>query len=307
MMMLSLCDKYWQFMLVQGVLMGTTMGLIQFPAFAAVSQYFDKKRAAALGIVISGSSFGGVIIPIALSKMLNGSSLGFGWSVRVIGFLILPFMTFACLAVKARLPPRTTNFWISAAFKDPKFDLVILAMFFMFTGMLTPLFYMPSYAVSRGMNATLAGYMLAIINAASTFGRVIPGVLADKYGRINVFALGGVMTGIVGFCMNSATSNAGLIVYSIVFGFASGTIISGATAAMSVCVKDVRDMGTYMGIGMFLGGLGSLIGPPVNGAFIKEYGGFFEVSMFSGAMCLVGGFIALGTKLITPQGLFGRV
>jgi MFS family permease len=60
-MMLSLCDQYWQIMLVQGVLMGIVMGLLQFPAFAAVSQYFDKKRAAALGVVVSGSSIGGIV------------------------------------------------------------------------------------------------------------------------------------------------------------------------------------------------------------------------------------------------------
>jgi hypothetical protein len=39
------------------------------------------------------------------------------------------------------------------------------------------------------MDATLASYLLAIINAASTFGRVIPGVLADKFGRLNIVAL----------------------------------------------------------------------------------------------------------------------
>jgi MFS family permease len=94
-------------MLVQGILMGIVMGRLQFPAFAAVSQYFEKERAAALGVVVSGSSIGGVVIPIALSKMLNSSSLGFGWSLRVIGFLIIPLMAFACVTIKARLPSRT--------------------------------------------------------------------------------------------------------------------------------------------------------------------------------------------------------
>jgi MFS family permease len=93
------------------------------------------------------------------------------------------------------------------------------------------------------MDPTLAGYMLPIINAASTFGRIIPGVLADKYERLNIFALGGLVTGIVIFCINSATTNAGLIVYSVVFGFASGTIISGSAAAFSLCPKDPRDKG----------------------------------------------------------------
>jgi hypothetical protein len=70
-MMTSLCEKYWQFMLAQGVLLGVSMGLLQFPSMAAVMQYFDKNIAAALGIAVAGSSIGGVVIPIALSKIVE--------------------------------------------------------------------------------------------------------------------------------------------------------------------------------------------------------------------------------------------
>lgn len=306
-MLLSLCDKYWQVMLVQGVLMGIAMGCLQIPAIAAVSQHFDKKRAAALGVVVSGSSVGGIVIPIVLSRMLNDSKLGFGWSVRITGFLMMPFMLFSCIAVKARLPPRATDFWIPAAYKDTKFLLLITSLFFVFIGMFTPLFFIPTYAVERGhMNATLAGYLLAILNAASTFGRVIPGILADKYGRLNLYALGAISTGVIIFCMNSAVSNAALIVYSVAFGFGSGTIISGASAAFSVCPENQQDIGTYMGMGLAISALGGLIGPPINGAFIRNFGGFFEVSMFSGAVCLLGGFVALATKVVTPEGIMGK-
>lgn len=287
--------------------MGIAMGLLQIPAFGAVSQYFDKKRAAALGVAVSGSSIGGVVMPIALSKMLNSSSLGFGWSVRVIGFVIMPLMAFSCVAIKSRLPPRRTNFFIGAAFKETRYILVIVSLFFMFLGMLTPLFFIPTYAVTRGMDATLASYLLAIINAASTFGRIIPGVLADKYGRLNVFTLGGVITGIVILCMNKAETTAGLVVYSIAFGFSSGMIISGAATAFSVCPKDPRDIGTYSGMGMAVSSLAALIGPPVNGALVDRYGGFSQVSIFSGIMCLVGGCTALVSKAATPQGILGNV
>jgi len=41
------------------------------------------------------------------------------------------------------------------------------------------------------MDATLAGYLLAVLNGASTFGRIIPGIVTDRSGRINVFALAG--------------------------------------------------------------------------------------------------------------------
>lgn len=307
MMMLSLCKVYWQVMLVQGVLQGIVMGLLQFPAFAAVSQYFEKNRAAALGLVVSGSSIGGIIIPIALSKMLNESSLGFGWSIRIIGFLILPFITFACLSIKARLPPRKTQLWLLSAYKDPRFIVLIAAMFFMLFSMFTPLFYLPSYAVSHGMRPSLAGYLLSIVNAASTFGRIIPGILADKYGRLNMLSVGGVATGIIIFCMSSVTSNAGFIVYSVFIGFFSGTIISGATAALSILPPSPRDVGTYMGMGTAIAGFGGLIGPPVNGVMVDKYGGFFEVSMLSGSMCVFGGLVVLSSKLLTKEGLFGKV
>ncbi|KAI1381308.1 MFS general substrate transporter [Hypoxylon crocopeplum] len=306
-MMMSLCKEYWQFMLAQGVLMGIVMGLLQFPGMAAVSQFFNKKRAAALGVVVSGSSIGGVVIPIALSKMLNGSSLGFGWSVRIIGFIMIPLLGFACVAITSRLPPRTTSFFIWRAFKEPKFMLITLALFFMFLGTFTPIFYIPTYAVSSGVDPTLASYLLAIINAASTFGRVIPGVLADKFGRLNIFAFGGFVTGITIFCWDKAETTAALVVYSIAIGFSSGTVISGGSAAFSECSQDPRDLGTYIGMGIGLSSFAALIGPPVNGVLVSKYGGFFQVSIFSGTMVLVGGIIALATKATTSKGLWGRI
>ncbi|RTE73838.1 hypothetical protein BHE90_011756 [Fusarium euwallaceae] len=306
-MMTSLCTKYWHFMLAQGVLMGIAMAFLQLPAFAAVSQYFDKKRAAAFGIVVSGSSIGGVVFPIALSKMLNDSSIGFGWSVRIMGFVMVPLMGFSCLTVKPRLPPRTTSFFIAEAFKNTRYLLLISSLFFMFLGMFTPLFFIPTYAVTRGMKPTLASYLLAITNAASTFGRIIPGVLADKYGRLNMYALGGLSTGIVIFCLNEAKTTPALIVYAIVFGFTSGTIISGASAAFTLVTKDSRDNGTYMGMGMALSSFAALIGPPVNGALVDKYAGFSQVSVFSGVMCLVGGFVGLLTKITITQGIFRNI
>lgn len=305
-MMLSLCKKYWQFMLVQGVLMGILMGILQLPAFAAVSQYFDKKRAAALGVVVSGSSIGGIVIPLVLSRLLNESSMGFGWSVRIVGFVVLPFMVFACLGIKARLPSRKTQFWLLSAFQDPMYIKMIVSLFFLFFGMFTPIFYLPTYAVEQGMKPALAGYLLSIFNAASTFGRIIPGILADKYGRLNTLATGGILTGMMVFCMTKVHSNAALIVYSVFVGFASGTISSGGAAAISLCPKDARDMGTYIGMGLAIAGVGGLVDPPINGAFINTYGGFFEATMFSGAMCLVGGFVALYAKTTSKEGLFGR-
>jgi hypothetical protein len=62
-----------------------------------------------------------------------------------------------------------------------------------------------------------------------------------------------------------------------------------------------------MGMGMSISALGSLIGPPINGVFLAHYDGFYEVSMFSGAVCLFGALIAVSAKMATPQGILGNV
>ncbi|PGH07653.1 hypothetical protein GX51_01662 [Blastomyces parvus] len=306
-MMVSICGEYWHFMLTQGVVMGVLMSLFLVPSMAAVSQHFDRHRAAALGITVSGSSIGGVIFPIALSKMLNDSSLGFGWSMRIMGFVMLPGLIFACVTVKTRLPPRTTSFFVRAAFKDVQYLLLIAAMVFLFIGFSTPIFFIPTYAVTRGMDTALASYMVAIINGASAFGRIIPGILADKFGRLNVLAIGALATGVIVSCMNEARSTAAIIIFSVAFGFTSGTLISGIAAAFSICAKDHRDIGTYLGMGMGISSIAVLIGPPINGVLVDKYHGFFEASIFSGIMCVVGGFIVLGCKLTTTQGILGKI
>jgi len=107
--------------------------------------------------------------------------------------------------------------------------------------------------------------------------------------------------------MTRAESNAALIVYAVVVGFTSGTIISGGSAAISMCPKDPRDTGTYMGMGMGVGSVAVLIGPPVCGALVKRFGGYLQGTVFSGTMVIVGGFVAAAAKLATPQGIWGRV
>jgi MFS family permease len=287
--------------------MGGSVAFLQFPAFAVMGQYFDKKRSAAIGLVVSGSSIGGVVFPIVLSKLLNSSSLSYGWSIRIVAFIILPFMVFACMVISTRVPPRKTTVFVGEAWKMKKYVLLVAGLFFMMMGMWTPIFYIPVYAVSRGMKALLASYLLAIINGSSTFGRIIPGILADKLGPLNVFAFSGIATGVMVFCINEPTTNVGIIVYSAFFGFVSGTIISSGSAAITQCTKDPRNVGTYMGMGMGVAAFAVLIGPPINGALIDRYGGFTQVSIFSGVVSLIGGVIALSSKFVTSEGIFGRV
>jgi MFS family permease len=306
-MLTSLCTQYWQFMLAQGVLTGIADGLLMFPAMSALTHYFDKKRGAAMGLAIAGSSLGGVIFPIALSKMLTESDIGFGWSIRICGFIMIPILIFGCLTVRARLPPRKTSFFLPSAFKKIIYDILVAAIFCLLTGMFVPLIFIPTYAIRQGVHPTLASYLVAILNSASIFGRILPGIAADRFGRLNVLAAMGAGTGILVFVWPQVHSTAGIIVFSVLFGFTSGAIVSGASVALSMCPDSLADMGTWMGQGMAIASLSALVGPPVSGALIERFGGFTEVSIFGGVFTLADAALAVAAKTKTPQGVLGRV
>ncbi|KAM0561296.1 hypothetical protein ACHAPJ_003175 [Fusarium lateritium] len=305
-MMTSMCKDYWQFMLAQGILTGLANGLVMYPALSAVPQWFNEKRGAAMGLAIAGSSLGAVVFPIVLSKLLTNTDLGFGWSVRITAFIMLPFLAFSALTVRSRFPPRRTRFFLWSSFRNPMYVLLIVSLFFSMIGMFTPLFLLPTYAIEKGMSDSLAGYMVAMINGASIFGRVIPGVLGDKFGRINTLITAAIATAIVIFCWPHAETNASIIVIAIFFGFCSGAIISGGSVAVTLCTDDPKNLGTYMGVAMALASFSALVGPPVSGVMIDKYGRFEEVTWFGGTMTLFGALMAVGAKWVSPRGILGK-
>jgi MFS family permease len=304
--MTSLCKEYYQFMLAQGVLGGLANGLTMSPSMSATPQYFNKKRGAAMGVAIAGSSIGGVIIPIALSRMFNHTDLGFGWSIRVIAFLFLGILLAACIAIKARLPPRSSRFFLPSAFKEPQYRTLVISMFFLFLGMFPPMFYLPTYAFSQGMSPTLSFYLVAIYNGASFPGRVVPAVLSDKIGRLNTLCAAGVSSGILILCWQRVHSNAAILVFTSIFGFCSGAIVSGGSVSLASCPRDPKNIGTYMGMGIAVGSIAALIGPPITGALYDHYQSFDQVSTFSGVMCLFGGLLVLVAKKVSGHAIISK-
>ncbi|KAL4785995.1 putative monocarboxylate transporter [Aspergillus varians] len=306
-MMTSLCKKYYQFMLAQGILGGIASGMLFAPAMTCVSHYFHTHRAAALGVTVSGSSIGGVVFPIALSKMLSNKPLGFGWSVRIVGFMILFMVLIAMATLRERLPPRHGKVLLPLAFTRAPYTLVTLGIFFMMWGLFTPFFYLPQYAQARGMDAQLSSYLLSILNAASAFGRVLPGIFADKIGRFNILIIAGVCTGILLLCWIAMSSNASIIVFAGLYGFFSGGIVS----LMSPCIAQVtpspNQIGAYLGMAMAVIGLAGLTGTPICGALLQRYGSYTQAAVFSGVVVLFGAFLVVMARVHLRAGVLVKV
>lgn len=85
--LLSLCKEYWQIMLCQGLAFGLACSGTTLPAVVTVSQWFSTRRGLAVGVASCGSSFGGVIFPIMVSKLIqsHGFPTAARWSALVVG------------------------------------------------------------------------------------------------------------------------------------------------------------------------------------------------------------------------------
>ena len=245
-MMTSLCHEYYQFLLAQGVVLGISMGMATWPMLALVGQYIKVKRAAAMGIVLGGSSLGGIIWPIAIDRLINDPSIGFPWTMRIVGFIMIPCFIFSCAV--ARSPKKATTSVENqdmnqrggentneqkealqshkaealTLWRKPSLQLLCLAMFIIYFGMFAPFFYTTSYAVEKGFSTSLAFYTVSIVNGASFFGRVLPGIVADKYGKFNCCIIATITSGVIAMCWTKVTSVPGLVIWSAAYGFTSG-------------------------------------------------------------------------------------
>lgn len=239
--MTSLCKEYWEFFLAQALVAGVGFGFVFTPAIAVTPKYFQKHRALALGATITGSSLGGIIWPIMLDNLLNGSTIGFGWTVRIVGFVMLPLLVCACLTIRAPVPVSQPADPIvdtenaagdgdaekkhkpkGPVLKNPNLIMLCAGLGLVYLGFFGPFFYLSSYSVSLGQTSSFSFYLISILNAASFAGRLLTGAIADIYGIWNLLLLSVVLSGVVGFCWTAATSVAGVVVWSLAYGFISG-------------------------------------------------------------------------------------
>ncbi|MCJ1307749.1 hypothetical protein MMC25_001397 [Agyrium rufum] len=287
-MMASLSTEYYQFILAQGLLSPIGASAIFYPAMSSVGTWFFRNRALAYGVMASGSSLGGVIFPILVQQLIP--KIGFPWTMRVAAFLILGMLVIANLTVKSRLPPRPRPVRIMNFVRpltELPFLLTTVASFFIFFGIFLPFNYVILQAVYKGMSANLASYLLAVLNASSIFGRTIPGYIADRVGRYNVMIVTTFFSGITVLAIwLPSTSNAPIIVFSALYGFASGAFVSMAPAVIAQ-ISDVREIGVRNGTLFFCVSVGALVGTPIGGALItQDNGGYKHLQIFSGTLLL---------------------
>ncbi|KAK0853804.1 hypothetical protein LTR91_008886 [Friedmanniomyces endolithicus] len=294
--MLSLCSTYWQVFLAQGVCIGVGTGAMFVPGVAILSTYFSTKIATATGLAAAGSSLGGTIYPIVFRQLQP--RIGFPWATRVLGFMMLATLVVSNCVLKVRvLPEGRRRFLDLSAFREAPYLFFVAGNMLAFLGLYNPFFYVPSYVIESGIaGPDLAFYMLSIINAASTFGRIIPGYTADRIGPLNMIVPCTFFAGVLCICLAAAHSIGPVIAILVFYGFCSGTLVSLPPTIFVHLTQNRAVIGTRMGMGFAITSLGMLVGTPISGAILNK-SSFTWVWVFGGVCTVAGSLCLLGARV----------
>lgn len=168
-------------------------------------------------------------------------------------------------------------------------------------GQYIPFFYIELYAAAHGVRPEISFYMLPIMSAGSAFGRVVPSVIADKADRtLLVLSTCTGLAGILSLCWIAIKESvAGLIVFSVLYGFFSGAIVSLQTPSVAKLTTDFSKIGTKFGINAFFSALGVLIGSPSAGAI--ERMSWSGMQAFAGAALVLSAALTLLTRVVNDR------
>jgi MFS family permease len=224
-----------------------------------------------------------------------------------MGFIALFLVTVCNIFVRSRLPH--SNLKLAEAlpdfriFRDPVFTLTTFGVFLIEWGLFAPLAFITSYSLSYGVDSALSYQILAILNAGSFFGRWVPGFVADSLGRFNtmVITIAMCLVTTFAFWLPAGGSVALIIVYAVLFGFASGTNIS----LTPVCVGQLcktENYGRYYATCYTIVSFGTLTGIPIAGQILTVNGGrYYGLIIFTG-MCYAGGLACFTAARVIGAG-----
>lgn len=312
-MLLSISTTYWAVFLTQGLMQGIGIGILFAPALTCTSHYFHLRRGLALGIVASGSSLGGCCWPIALDRLIHHGP-GFGWALRICGFIILAILVAVIPLMNQRLPRavKRDSFFDWSAFKHTGYDLLLASQFFVYLGLFFIYYYLPYLGSINGMSANAVFYLASASNGASFFGRILAGLIGDRLGRFNVLTIALLLSSTIIYStiavvpQRDGQVTASLFVIASCYGLVTGAFFALQAATVVSLVTDFKRVGTW--IGMLYGSISlpALFGPPI-GSQIFQHHTFPDALAFAGSCVVVGAIFMIASRLTVSKKLWVAV
>ncbi|XMA13254.1 hypothetical protein WAI453_006045 [Rhynchosporium graminicola] len=287
------CQEYWHFVVVFSILGGVGSALLFSPSITVVGHYFNRRRGIATGIATTGGAVGGIVFPLILQYLVP--RIGFVRATKIIALISMVLCAFANVFIKGR---KTTGSNSSARLDlgilgHPIYAVTILGIFLLEFALFVPLTYINSYCISKGFSPAFFSLVLPMLNVGSFLGRLLPGYLADKYGRFNaaIVAIFLTVISVFGVWLPFGGNKAGIMMFALIFGLGSGSNIS----LTPVCIGqlcDVENYGRFYSTCFSIVSLGCLFRVPLAGKILDmNHGNFNGLVIFVGA-CYAGGLVA---------------
>lgn len=322
-MLASISTTYWAVLLSQGICIGLGTCCLSVPSIAIVPMYFKARRARAMALATVGSGLGSTLYPLMFENLQ--AKVGFGWAMRAMGFVSLVMCTFALVVIRPKAawsassssssssaavkPAWQQQRWFSlgwfvdkSAFREPTYLLYCIAIFFNNLVFFNSPYYLQNYALTHGMQGShVAHYLVAILNASTIPGRIIPSFFADRFGPLDTYIIVCGFASASIFYWISATTAAGNIAFAVIYGFFSGAVVSLATVVITSITPDLGRLGTRLGMVNIIKGVGSLVGPPISGAILAATNKYLGIQLFAALGLMLTTIFSLALRIVLAR------
>ncbi|KAG2357323.1 major facilitator superfamily domain-containing protein [Suillus spraguei] len=286
-LMLSLAklNGYYQASLIflsQGLGFGIAIGLTNVPSIAVVSHYFQRRRAIAMAIVVTGSSLGGILYPVMLNHLINGK-LGFANGVRASAGLNSGLLLIANFLMRTRLPPQPNivsyTRVLQNSLRDGAYICACVGMAACEAGFFFEAFYLQLDSALHGLSQEFSFYSvrLTIFHSGSLIGRLTAGVIPAYVGIPNTVIGSSLISSAAIFGMIGLHSVASAAMVAVSYGFFSGGPVALIGPLTSYLTPEISHIGARMGISF------AVSGPPICGAFLTSHYIWWKAVVFVGA------------------------
>lgn len=266
-------------------------------------------------------SLGGVIWPIIFKNMIGKH--GFEWTVRTIAFLYIPLG----LAVIFLIPQKLDDIYVfkeetisnskwnnekikqlplayqrifknwTLVIKDPRFLLILVSNLIGAFGSYPAIFYIDFFSHALSPNSSVSSYITVIYNALGGPGRILPALLADRIGRVNVLLIWLFWSAIAVLALwipSIKEKIFSLYVFFVAFlGFTAGPYFSLHPACLGQ-IFGIRGSEPRMQLFMITASPGAILGCIIAGSFVPVDSNdrslilvsFNKVAIYSGLMLM---------------------
>jgi MFS family permease len=291
-----------QFQATFGVLMGLAAGAFFAPIMAATSVSFDRRRGLAVALVSAGMG----VSPMTIAPLAGWLVTLYGWRETLLGIgigawvVLLPFVRFIRVVPAGTGSIATAGGDVEMSAKDAlrsRAFIVLAAAFFACCAAHSgPIFHTVSYAIGCGLPMAAAVTIYSMEGAAGLGGRLLFGVLADRYGAKPVLVAGLLVQGLAALSYVAVDQLGGFYAVAIVFGAAYG----GTMPLYASLARDAfgpRILGTVLGAASLVSSMGMALGPFVGGWLYDRYGSY--AWLYIGSM--LAGLAAAGILTLFPK------